>query len=1201
MNEAPTLAAGATPREMGRTTGRESRRGRRWIAKLRVLVSTCLIGALAGGPAPGQASTPLDLSQTPVFLGIPPAPNVMLVLDTSASMQEEHPAQQGPLGGSGPEGWPKVFNFPPSLDGSGVPDTYGAKAPGGQQVGRFIPFFNDSLEVNLLARSSNGIFYDPELNYLPWRRANATFLPDVNPDSAPRNPGRPAAGTLDLDSLNSWSFFWGSGPNDTGSPTDFWPITFYVYDGTGSTSNPSNYTKYQIREDQAYRANPANARMTPISEFSWPGGTRTIAEEKQNFANWYSYYRSRALIARGALAEGFLAVDEPLRVGWADLSVDFVGPTPVDGVPSPLVRQGVRDLDQANLGALLDFTAQSSFHQFGTITRSAIQEVGEYFSRADDRGPWSTTPGQSGGKLLACQRSNVLVATDGFWTANADLSVPPLSSVGNVDGTAGSLISGPSGTFQYTPSPPFADASPDMLADIGMFYWNRDLVPTLANKVPPTADNPSFWQNLTASVLLIGQYTGNISPAQAETAVQNGTPLPWPSVTPPPPFSGAGPNLSAVVRAEDTLHLTLNTRGRFIAADDFNAIAQGFESLLSDFTVSASVTAAASASATRLDTDSLAFLTEFESPDWIGGLTAVTIESGSQAWSAATQLDAATVSSRSILTSNAAISGGRSTGGTSFDAGLSSSLKSLIDPAPATATDIINYVRGEAISGFRARTSILGDIVNSKPALAGPGNEGWSSLPAPAGSNYAAFVNAKAASDPTVYVGANAGMLHGFDASPGAGGGSEKFAFVPRAVLPKLEALTQDPYAHQFFVDGQQTIRDAWDGSGWRRVLVGTLGAGGRGVYALDVTDPDSPTVLWELTGDDDPALGDPDLGFVFGEALITRLGNSGAGNWKAIFGNGYNSASGDSILYSVDLFTGTVDKVTVEAGGGGLSAPELLLDPATRLFTFRVYAGDLNGTLWRVDFDDSGTPSVTYSNGLFTAANNRPITSAPGLAASPSGGLLVYFGTGTLLEADDRLLSADIDSFYAVRDQGSALGASPALGSVAVSTSGGGNLVLDGNPGADGWVLELTDSGSPAGERVLEQPRIIFGQVIFSTFEPVDDPCESGGIQRVYVLGAITGSGALDSVCNNCGVVEVGIGAPSAPPVVITPPPAPGAGAPPNDPADPFNPGGSPPGPGTVGPVTGWCAQLGLVETAGTTLPLGKICDGRQVWRQAR
>ena len=266
-------------------------------------------------------------------------------------------------------------------------------------------------------------------------------------------------------------------------------------------------------------------------------------------------------------------------------------------------------------------------------------------------------------------------------------------------------------------------------------------------------------------------------------------------------------------------------------------------------------------------------------------------------------------------------------------------------------------------------------------------------------------------------------------------------------------------------------------------MLVGGLGAGGRGIFAIDVTNPESPSVLWEITGDDEP-----NLGFTFGDPVVTRLGN---GNWVAIFGNGYNSDDNNAVMFVVDLFNGNVlheIELETSSNSNGLSGVAPLLNPLTRQSLSRAYAGDIEGNVWRVDFNESGVPSVAYNQGLFTEPDGRPITATPGLAASPAGGLVVYVGTGKLIEPADRLVGGQgIEKLYALRDQDSPLPNNPDFGEPQISTSGG-QRVIQGDSGDDGFVLDLTPNGSPTGERVLSRPRIIFGQVIFSTFEPEDD-----------------------------------------------------------------------------------------------------------------
>ena len=214
----------------------------------------------------------------------------------------------------------------------------------------------------------------------------------------------------------------------------------------------------------------------------------------------------------------------------------------------------------------------------------------------------------------------------------------------------------------------------------------------------------------------------------------------------------------------------------------------------------------------------------------------------------------------------------------------------------------------------------------------------------------------------TVFVGSNGGMLHAFDARTL----EEHFAYVPATVHGKLWELARPNYSHQFYVDGQVAVADAQREGDWATILVGTLGAGGRGIYALDVTQPQNFTesdVLWEFTAEDDP-----DLGFTYGEPLITRIDDT----WVAVFGNGYNSEENQAYLYVVDLIEGPNPDGTVmhkiplgDPGSNGLSGVAGWRDVATRTRLDRVYAGDLNGTVWRVDFD-GGSPSVVYANGLF-------------------------------------------------------------------------------------------------------------------------------------------------------------------------------------------------------------------------------------------
>src|SRR5690606_32171881 len=235
-----------------------------------------------------------------------------------------------------------------------------------------------------------------------------------------------------------------------------------------------------------------------------------------------------------------------------------------------------------------------------------------------------------------------------------------------------------------------------------------------------------------------------------------------------------------------------------------------------------------------------------------------------------------------------------------------------------TPNDLVSYLRGDQskegevlnVAPFRRRTEILGDIINSSPVVASKrANYGWTSsadLAEDARLSYADYVASKSATGKKeyVFVGANDGMLHAFDATDG----SEVFAYVPNGVLGLTGLLADRDYGagakgKRYYVDGQLTVGDAYDDD-WKTVLVGATGAGGRSVFGIDVTNPAGfgpSDLLWEVNQQTDG-----DIGHVMGKPLIVPLED---GSWAAVFGNGYNSENGDAALFVVDVFTGAIIK----------------------------------------------------------------------------------------------------------------------------------------------------------------------------------------------------------------------------------------------------------------------------------------------------
>ena len=668
------------------------------------------------------------------------------------------------------------------------------------------------------------------------------------------------------------------------------------------------------------------------------------------------------------------------------------------------------------------------------------------------------------------------------------------------------------------------------------------------------------------------------------------------------------------------------------------SLARAFEIILE----AGSATSVASDS-TRLETGTFVYQASFESDDWSGELIALDpSEDNSVVWRASERLAA---QAQNLATRAARVftydpeTGARGQGRLLNSSYVLDRLENApnLPPGNYDLSALIEYLLGDRANEesqggpFRDRGGVLGDIVNSQIVLSATRNEGWWRLGDDIGAEYLEHVQAKVDAERSViFVGANDGMLHAFNGKDG----TPYFSYAPSAVLDNLPEYADPNYGHRFFVDGQLAVADAYipDRGGWRTVLIGALAAGGKGVFALDVTNPQSFTVddvLWEFTDQRNNI--DDSIGHVWGTPTITRMKD---GTWVTIIGNGYNSAGGKAGLVIIDLATGrTITNGFVEVDipsnqrpdFNGLSSPGLWLETGRQRYVERAYAGDLTGRMWRFDLDGSQPRlSSEFSRGLLFHAetgsgNNRrgqPITISPTVAASPSGGLWVLFGTGKLIEtADVEIIeNPPVDTFYALLDRNAAVSRG-SLGEVELGVdmdTGLRTAELDGDPGSQGWFVNLT-TGTNSGERVLSRPDILFGRVIFTTFEPVEDPCLGGGIPRIYVLNASNGQGELGTNpdCPFCaGAAIPDTGAPVAPPTVIRPPAVtqpgdgtpPVPGLPPLEPVDPDAPPPLVPGAGTGGDRSDWCSEFGYVNPVDLSfVPLGRVCDGRQIWRQVR
>jgi type IV pilus assembly protein PilY1 len=376
--------------------------------------------------------------------------------------------------------------------------------------------------------------------------------------------------------------------------------------------------------------------------------------------------------------------------------------------------------------------------------------------------------------------------------------------------------------------------------------------------------------------------------------------------------------------------------------------------------------------------------------------------------------------------------------------------------AATYTTQFTNFLRGDHTEEgvgkpFRVRMNSsgkafeLGDFVNSNPVLVKDSFNGlYGNLGLGGTTGYSTFLAAKAARTSVLFAGSNDGMLHAFKDTKSATAasaltdGREVFAYVPRAVYSNLHKLTDKAYgsatlAHQFYVDGPLREADAFVNAPgastptWRNYLVGSLGAGGRAVFALDVTDSANmgpSTVRWEISSDQEA-----DLGYVMAPIKVGVLKN---GRWVALFGNGFSSSNGYATLFVVDIENAASSDAAVRAaavkklnvdtsGSNGLGGVTIIHDASGQIDT--VYAGDLKGRLWKLNYNASAGSYFSIDGGaaLFTATDGggtaQPITSSPAVYNHSLGGKMLVFGTGKLFSTSDAV-DTSTQSVYGVWDK---------------------------------------------------------------------------------------------------------------------------------------------------------------------------------------
>lgn len=705
--------------------------------------------------------------------------------------------------------------------------------------------------------------------------------------------------------------------------------------------------------------------------------------------------------------------------------------------------------------------------------------------------------------------------------------------------------------------------------------------------------------------------------------------------------------------SDDLWHAAVNGRGNYFSATDPNTLTNGLSSTLKAIVNTPRPGTAAAAATTNpriTSANNFQFSSYFETRYWAGELIRQTInladgtvpyfdplnpDPTAYNWSAQTQLNAKTYTTRNIYTnvsgslaaftwanlttaqkayftapyiSTAApqypnvltgLSQFCSTGTTCISATAQSN--TTVATGGAAGEALVNFLRGDRgneeaslttpdnAKFYRYRKSVLGDIVSAQPQWVGAPTRQYSD------SGYAAFKTLWANRTALVYAAANDGMLHAFSSATG----DEMWAYIPSFSLPRMYTLADKNYPdkHQYFVEGTPVIGDICSkapaltcaDSEWQTILVGGMNAGGTGYYALDITNPASPKLLWEFT--------DANMGLTFGRPQITKLDD---GRWVVMLTSGYNNCprtgsaatancvlngtgDGQGRLYILNAATGTqVTGSPISTGFGSTGSPSGLAQIAAHAdsnnITKRVYAGDLFGNVWRFNVNTTATPApqvnlpftrnllAVLKDGTLPTPNLQPVMDRPQIT-TVDGNPVVYVGTGRYLGVTD-VGTNPKNSFYAIRDDLSTTipttytnprSYATFIGLQAVtSTCPTGTDVNVCQPGQEvrtvsqvtgqagdslqnksGWYLDFPAN---AGEIQFTDPKLVMGTVAFTTSVPAassQQACTPGatpsdGQAYLYMLDYLNG-GAVGTTSGVVGA-NIGAGVATTPQIAVLP-----------------------------------------------------------------
>jgi len=725
----------------------------------------------------------------------------------------------------------------------------------------------------------------------------------------------------------------------------------------------------------------------------------------------------------------------------------------------------------------------------------------------------------------------------------------------NLAGPNVTVVSGPTTSVNTVTSNTSSGGYTNTLADVANYYYTSDLrTSALSNctgalgtdvcnnttlqPLPPL--DMATHQHMTTYTIGLGvngtlpydsDYLNQTTGAYAN--IKNGS-ANWPD-----PISSGG-----ATRIDDLWHAAVNGRGRYFATNNATTLANGLLGALAD--ANKVVGSAAGAATNSLEPvvgeTNRAYIATYKTVEWTGDIKAYpldattgAIDTTTAAWSAQTQLEAVSIGSRNIKYRHPTTGALRDFSYSNLNTdGYGANFSNFCSKTPMpvqcgtlsaaqvttanTGNNLVAFLRGddqyEAMTNttnplYREREARLGDVINASPIYVKKTPLSYSD------TGHASYVLSTASRQAMLYAAANDGMLHAFNADTG----NEVWAYVPSFVMPNLYKLADTGYKdnHTYFVDGTPVVGDVYNGTSWKTIMIGGLNSGGRGYYALDITDPANPVSLWEFTH--------ANMGLTYGNPIITKQAD---GTWIVALTSGLNNGTvgdGGGHLYIVNALTGALLR-TVSTGAGSTGTPSGLMkinawiDSTADNTAKRFYGGDLLGNLWRFDHDDrilpSGNEAVALATFQHSSTSPQPITTKPQLTElTLSNGNkvpVIVVGTGRYLGLTD-VPDTTVQSIYAIKDPLATTGYGDVrtrfdLVTQTVTVANG--VGTSTNNTVDwltkiGWKIDLPLSK----ERIVTDLLLNYNVIVAASAITGANECQpSGGSSYLYFINAYTGSG---------------------------------------------------------------------------------------------